>query len=90
MAGARVTDEILEGSIFLWTGAWWDPDFSAPQSRDRHGNPNVLTHDLRTSNLSQSPASHSARVSLHRFEGDLPDITVHDAPTLYSEPGRGS
>ncbi|WP_299210032.1 molybdopterin-dependent oxidoreductase [uncultured Tateyamaria sp.] len=90
LAGACVTDEIMEGSIFLWTGAWWDPDFNAPQFRDRHGNPNVLTHDLRTSSLSQSPASHSARVSLHRFEGDLPDITVHDAPTLYSEPGRGS
>lgn len=90
LAGARVTDEIMEGSIFLWTGAWWDPDFDAPQFRDRHGNPNVLTHDLRTSSLSQSPASHSARVSLHRFEGELPEITVHEAPTLYSVAGRGS
>lgn len=90
LAGARVTDEILRGCVFLWTGAWWDPDFDAPQSRDRHGNPNVLTHDLRTSSLSQSPASHSARISLRRFEGAVPDITVHKAPKIYSRPKRSA
>lgn len=84
LAGARVTDEVFEGCVFLWTGAWWDPDFDTPQSRDRHGNPNALTHDLRTSSLSQSPASHSARVCLRRFDGELPEITVHDPPVLYS------
>ncbi len=85
LAGARITDEVFEGCVFLWTGAWWDPDFSAPQARDRHGNPNALTHDQRTSSLSQSPASHSARVSLHRFDGEPPDITVHQPPVLYSD-----
>ncbi|WP_223427043.1 molybdopterin-dependent oxidoreductase [Tateyamaria pelophila] len=62
LAGARVTDEISPGCVFLWTGAWYDPDFDAPQARDRHGNPNVLTHDLRTSSLTQSPAAHSAMI----------------------------
>ncbi|MGX9356745.1 molybdopterin-dependent oxidoreductase [Roseobacteraceae bacterium S113] len=83
LAGARVSDGILRGTVFLWTGAWWDPDFAAPQARDRHGNPNALTHDLRTSSLSQSPASHSARISLQKFMGDVPEITVHDPPVLY-------
>ncbi|MBM7070309.1 molybdopterin dinucleotide binding domain-containing protein [Actibacterium sp. 188UL27-1] len=87
LAGARVTDEVFEGCVFLWTGAWWDPDFDAPQARDRHGNPNALTHDLRTSSLSQSPASHSARICLRRFDGELPEITVHDPPVLYSGTG---
>lgn len=80
LAGARVTPDILKGCIFLWTGAWYDPDYDAPQERDRHGNPNALTHDLRTSSLTQSPASHSTMVDLRRFEGELPELTVHDQP----------
>ncbi|MGB1235002.1 MAG: molybdopterin dinucleotide binding domain-containing protein, partial [Planktomarina sp.] len=82
LAGAKVSDEVMQGCVFLWTGAWFDPDFAAPQARDRHGNPNVLTHDLRTSSLSQSPASHSAMVEVSKFVGDLPDITVHKPPSF--------
>ncbi len=86
LAGAKVTDEIMRGCIFLWTGAWFDPDFEAPQARDRHGNPNVLTHDLRTSSLTQSPAAHSTMVQMRRFEGILPAIQAHDPPPFDPEP----
>ncbi|MEM1432005.1 MAG: molybdopterin-dependent oxidoreductase [Pseudomonadota bacterium] len=82
LAGARLTDDVRRGCLFLWTGAWWDPDFAAPQARDRHGNPNALTHDLRTSSLTQSPAAHSARVSLRRFEGVPPRVEAHDPPAF--------
>jgi biotin/methionine sulfoxide reductase len=85
LAGAKLTDEIMQGCVFLWTGAWFDPDFDAPQARDRHGNPNVLTHDLRTSSLTQSPAAHSTMVQISRFEGQLPAITVHDPPIFADE-----
>ncbi|MEM9221209.1 MAG: molybdopterin-dependent oxidoreductase [Pseudomonadota bacterium] len=80
LAGARVTDEVREGCVFLWTGAWYDPDFEAVQHRDRHGNPNVLTHDLRSSSLTQSPASHSARISLQRWTGAVPPVQAHGPP----------
>ncbi|GAW36759.1 trimethylamine-N-oxide reductase 1 precursor [Roseovarius sp. A-2] len=86
LAGARITDEIQSGSVFLWTGAWYDPDFTAPQARDRHGNPNVLTHDLRTSSLTQSPAAHSALVQLQRFDGSPPPVKAHEPPTFEPEP----
>ena len=82
LAGAKVTEDILRGCIFLWTGAWYDPDDNAPHNRDRHGNPNVLTHDQRTSSLSQSPAAHSALVQIQKFSGDIPAITVHTAPLV--------
>lgn len=85
LAGAKITDEIMQGCIFLWTGAWFDPDFDATQARDRHGNPNVLTHDLRTSSLTQSPAAHSAMVQLRRFEGTPPAIAAHDPPPFEPE-----
>lgn len=80
LAGAVVTTDIREGVVFLWTGAWFDPDFDAPQNQDRHGNPNVLTHDLRTSQLSQGPAAQSALVQIERFEGDLPEIQAFTPP----------
>lgn len=86
LAGAKVTDEVSAGCVFLWTGAWYDPDYDAPQARDRHGNPNVLTHDLRTSSLTQSPAAHSVMVGLRRFDGALPPVKAHDPPPF--EAGR--
>ncbi len=87
LAGAKVTEDIRQGCIFLWTGAWYDPDDNATQNRDRHGNPNVLTHDLRTSSLSQSPAAHSALVQIRKFSGEIPPITVHVAPLAVTDNG---
>jgi biotin/methionine sulfoxide reductase len=85
LVGARITDEVRRGCVFLWTGAWWDPDFSDPRMRDRHGNPNSLTHDLRTSSLSQSPAAHSTMVDLRKVEGALPDVLAHQPPEFVPE-----
>lgn len=84
LAGAQVSDEITQGCVFLWTGAWYDPDLNAPQGRDRHGNPNTLTHDRRTSSLTQSTAAHSTRIELRRFDDDLSPITVHQQPPFSS------
>ncbi len=80
IAGAKVTDAIAPGCLFLWTGAWYDPEFGAPQDRDRHGNPNVLTHDLRSSSLTQSPAAHSAMVGVRPFKGAPPPVLAHEPP----------
>jgi biotin/methionine sulfoxide reductase len=80
LAGARVTDAIAQGTVFLWTGAWYDPESDHPLRRDRHGNPNTLTHDLRTSRLSQGTAAHSCRVDIRKPDGPAPKITVHDPP----------
>ncbi|WP_419913859.1 molybdopterin-dependent oxidoreductase [Hoeflea sp.] len=84
LAGARITENISPGCVFLWTGAWYDPDFGAPGERDRHGNPNTLTHDMRTSSLTQSPASHSAMVDVTRFSGEVPRVGAHDPPEFVS------
>ena len=80
LAGAVVSDDIRPGVVFLWTGAWYDPDLQQNDHQDRHGNPNVLTHDLRTSRLSQGPAAQSALVQVERYEGPLPAITAFDPP----------
>jgi len=75
-----VTDNIRENTIFLWTGAWYDPDFSTTDNRDNHGNPNVLTHDRRTSRLSQGPAAQSALVEVEKFDEALPEVRAFQPP----------
>ena len=74
--------DIMPRVLFLWTGAWYDPDFEHPQQLERHGNPNVLTHDYRTSRLSHGPAAHSALVRVERFEGELPEVRAFEPPTI--------
>ena len=82
LAGAIVTEDIRRDVVFLWTGAWFSPDLDHPHHLDTHGNPNVLTHDLRTSRLSQGPAAQSALVEIEKFEGELPPVTAFDPPLL--------
>ena len=84
LAGAIVTDDIRERVVFLWTGAWYDPDFTQADHRDNHGNPNALSHDLRTSRLSQGPAAHSVLVEVTRYEGNAPAVKVFEAPVCGS------
>jgi biotin/methionine sulfoxide reductase len=75
----------MQGVVFLWTGAWYDPEFAHPQTRDRHGNPNVLTHDLRSSEWTQSPASHSALVEIRPLEGEAPPVQAFDPPAFVTD-----
>lgn len=80
LAGAAVSDDIREGVVFLWTGAWYDPDLDHPDKLDRHGNPNVLTHDYRTSRLSQGPAAQSALVQVSKFSEPVPAVKAFLPP----------
>jgi len=80
LAGAVLTEDVRPGVVFLWTGAWYDPDFSRSDRCDRHGNPNVLTHDRRTSRLSQGPAAHSALVEIQKFDGVPPPVEAFEPP----------
>lgn len=86
LAGAVVTDAIARGVVFLWTGAWYDPDLGDEHVLDRHGNPNVLTHDDRTSRLSQGPAAQSAFVEVAPFVGTPPPVAVFEPPAFV--PGK--
>ncbi|MEM8974565.1 MAG: molybdopterin-dependent oxidoreductase [Pseudomonadota bacterium] len=80
LAGAVVTENIRAGVVFLWTGATYDPDLDHPDQLERHGNPNVLTHDMRTSRLSQGPAAQTALVQVSRFDDELPPVRAFEPP----------
>ena len=76
------------------------PDFDSLGAEgtplDRHGNPNVLTHDLRTSSLSQSPAAHSARIDVRVWPDDEtpPAVRAFEPPDFHhtevEHPGRAA
>ena len=70
LAGARVSDAVRPGVVVLPTGAWYDPaEPGEIGALDRHGNPNMLTHDHGTSRLAQATAAHSALVEVETVGG---------------------
>lgn len=82
LAGVIVSDAIKPGVVQIATGAWYDPqDASAPDTLEKHGNPNVVTEDVRSSLLSQGCTAQTAYVEIERWTGELPDITAFEPPT---------
>lgn len=78
LAGAIVSDDIMQGVVRLATGAWFDPDWST--GLEKAGNPNVLTADRAASSLSQGCAAQSCIVRLRRLEFAPPEITAYSPP----------
>ena len=80
---ARLSDTILPGVLELQTGAWYDPEVPGQDhSLDKHGNPNVLTSDRGTSQLSQATAAQSCLVDVEKWQGEVPDVTAFTAPEI--------
>jgi biotin/methionine sulfoxide reductase len=83
LAGAVVTDAVRPGVVQLSTGAWFDPDDpSAELATCVHGNPNVLTHDVGTSKLSQGCSGQHALVEVERLEGAAPPVRAFESPRI--------
>ena len=81
LAGIKISDDVMEGIVFLPVGAWYNPAVD-DDTFCVHGNPNVLTDDIGCSSLSQGPSAHSTLVQIHKWEKDLPSITIFNAPVL--------
>jgi len=83
LAGAVVTDDTQPGVLILPTGSWYDPEEPGViGSLDVHGNPNVLTRDHGTSQLSQAPIAQSCLVDVEVYTGILPKVKVHEPPPI--------
>ena len=81
LSAVSLSDEIMEDTIFLPTGAWYDPlnqDFPFCQ----HGNPNVLTKDYGTSKLGQGPTAHSTLVQIRKYKGTVRPIQIFKPPHI--------
>ncbi|WP_052281357.1 molybdopterin guanine dinucleotide-containing S/N-oxide reductase [Nocardia vulneris] len=81
LAGLVVDDAVRPGVAQLSTGAWYDPDPADP-TFCRHGNPNALTPDRPSSTLSQGCTGQLSLVEVERYAGELPPLTVTQAPAI--------
>jgi biotin/methionine sulfoxide reductase len=80
LAGAVVTDAVMEQVAQISTGAWYDP--VTPGGLDAHGNPNVATADRPASRLSQACAALSTLVEIEKYDGPLPPIRAFRPPVI--------
>lgn len=83
LAGAVYSEAVRPGVAQLATGAWYDPlVLDDGTTLCVHGNPNAVTEDRPTSQLSQGCAGQQARIQIERFVGPIPPIRAHEPPTL--------
>jgi len=90
LAGAVLSEAMLPGVVRLSCGAWYDPADASAEALCRHGNPNVLTADRGTSQLSQGPSSATAMVEIACVSGTAPEVRAFAPPPLADAPGLQS
>jgi biotin/methionine sulfoxide reductase len=90
LAGAVLSEAMLPGVVRLSCGAWYDPADAATDALCRHGNPNVLTADRGTSQLSQGPSPATTMVEIARLEGAAPAVRAFQPPPFAEAQGLQS
>ncbi|MGN5477554.1 hypothetical protein ACTMU2_13695 [Cupriavidus basilensis] len=70
--------------VQMATGAWLDLVFGDGDGPplDKHGNPNVLTRDVGTSEIAQGSTANSCLVQIERYAGVLPTTTCFEPPEI--------
>ncbi len=82
LAGAIVTEAIMPGAVRMQEGAWYDPtEPGKPGTLCRHGDVNVLTPDVGTSELAQGNQA-TALVQIEKYKGEVPEIGIFKAPHI--------
>jgi biotin/methionine sulfoxide reductase len=74
-----IVDGLKEGVAQISTGAWYDPAQPGSPSLEKHGNPNVVTHDEGSSQLGQSSAAQSVLVEIEPYASP-PAVTAFVNP----------
>ncbi len=82
LAGAVLTEDIRADTVALATGSFLDIRMIDGRRIEINGNPNVLTRDKGTSEMSQGNTAHTTMVHLSRFEGTAPPATTMHAPVV--------
>jgi biotin/methionine sulfoxide reductase len=79
LAAAVLSDALRPGVMQLATGAWFEPhDRAAEEAMCIHGNPNILTRDIGTSQLAQGSTGQLTRVEAARFVGTPPPVRIFE------------
>ncbi|MBX5050067.1 molybdopterin guanine dinucleotide-containing S/N-oxide reductase [Rhizobium lentis] len=79
LAAAVMSEDVRSGVLQLATGAWFEPDDpAADRAMCIHGNPNILTRDIGTSQLAQASTGQLTRVQIERFDGEPPPVRIFE------------
>ncbi len=82
LAGVHITDGLRTGVVQIATGAWYDPEIAGTVgSLEKHGNPNVVTLDKGTSQLSQCSVAQTCLVEIEKYD-NAPAVTAFDWPLI--------
>lgn len=84
LAGVLLSRGIRRDCVALATGAWMDVVCLEDGPIEVHGNPNVLTYDAGTTDLSQGTSAHTTLVEISRWDRPLPPVTVFEGPSFVS------
>jgi biotin/methionine sulfoxide reductase len=88
LAAAVLSESVRQGVMQLATGAWFEPDDArADKAMCIHGNPNILTRDIGTSQLAQACTGQLTRVGVERFEGEPPPVRIFEEMRLANDHG---
>ncbi|WP_175774430.1 molybdopterin-dependent oxidoreductase [Burkholderia anthina] len=88
LAGVVLADCLVPGVVQIATGAWYDPLHGGqPGTLEKHGNPNVVTLDKGTSELTQGSVAQTALVEVEIF-ANPPPVTAFEPPAI-AETGAG-
>ena len=82
LCGALVSDTAQDNVVIVSEGAWYDPAVWGERSLCKHGNINVLTKDVPSSQLSQSNTAHTSMVQIEKFKGEIKPITAFSKPKI--------
>ena len=81
LAGAVLTDRVMQGVVKFHEGGWYDPQHPGQHGTlDKHGSVNVLTTDQGDSKLSQGNQSNTCLVQIEKYKEPAPPISAFDAP----------
>ena len=83
LAGAFVTDDIMENVIAIQEGAWYDPeDPNEAMPRCNQGHVNVLTSSRPTSQMAQATSVNTCLVAIRKPKGEIKPYKNITPPTI--------
>lgn len=82
LIAVKTDANMRDDCVILPTGAWLDIMEIDGRHIDVHGNPNVLTMDKGSSQLSQGNAAHTTTVNIRKWHANLPPVTVFQGPKI--------
>jgi trimethylamine-N-oxide reductase (cytochrome c) len=81
LAGAVLTEDIIQGAVRVCEGAWYDPEQpGVAGSLCKNGCVNVLTRDIPTSHLAMGNCGQSGMVQVEAYKGTPPEMTAFKRP----------